>query len=103
MHKARLKDGRIVAVKISHPNIESKFAVDLGIMRFFARFVSKKYSHYGWICKDTKLRIFFFVNQDNFATRNEMDSNGCSVRTVLDHNVKSIEFIIGSEELVAVQ
>jgi aarF domain-containing kinase len=40
VHKARLKDGRIVAVKISHPNIESKFAVDLGIMRFFARLIT---------------------------------------------------------------
>jgi aarF domain-containing kinase len=39
VHRARLKNGKLVAVKILHPHIETKFEVDLQILRLFASLI----------------------------------------------------------------
>jgi predicted unusual protein kinase regulating ubiquinone biosynthesis (AarF/ABC1/UbiB family) len=39
VHRARLKNGKLVAVKILHPHIETKFEVDLQILNLFASLV----------------------------------------------------------------
>jgi ubiquinone biosynthesis protein len=40
VHKARLHDGRVVAVKVRRPKIEQVVDFDLGVMRMFARAMS---------------------------------------------------------------
>jgi ubiquinone biosynthesis protein len=40
VHKARLHDGRVVAVKVRRPKIEQVMGFDLGVMRMFARVMS---------------------------------------------------------------
>jgi ubiquinone biosynthesis protein len=41
VHKARLPDGRVVAVKVRRPNVVELCAFDLGVMRLAARFLGK--------------------------------------------------------------
>lgn len=40
VHKARLKDGRVVAVKVRRPRLDELVAFDLGVMRLGARVLS---------------------------------------------------------------
>ena len=39
VHKAILKDGKVVAIKVRHPNTENSVYKDLAILRFLSKVV----------------------------------------------------------------
>jgi len=57
VYKAKLKDGREVAVKIRHPNIVENIDLDLKLMQSFARFLGS-FKSYSWMNPEENVITF---------------------------------------------
>uniref|UniRef100_A0A1B6DRM8 Protein kinase domain-containing protein n=1 Tax=Clastoptera arizonana TaxID=38151 RepID=A0A1B6DRM8_9HEMI len=59
VHKARLKDGSIVAIKVQHPYVKGNSIVDLKTMEVLAKIVSRVFPNFKfqWLVDETKRNI----------------------------------------------
>ncbi|XP_035824721.1 aarF domain-containing protein kinase 1 [Aplysia californica] len=74
VHKARLRDGRLVAVKIQHPKVKAHSHVDIRTMEFLVHAVNWAFPNfnYVWLAEETKKNLpveLDFVNEGQNCER----------------------------------
>ncbi|XP_064621315.1 aarF domain-containing protein kinase 1-like [Lineus longissimus] len=59
VHKATLKDGRVVAVKIQHPDVQSHAAIDMKCMEILVKAVAWAFPEFQfmWLAEETKKNL----------------------------------------------
>ncbi|KAL1131665.1 hypothetical protein AAG570_011278, partial [Ranatra chinensis] len=59
VHKAKLKDGRIVAVKVQHPYVQSSSKIDMKILQVLVQLVSWTFPdfHFQWLVDESNKNI----------------------------------------------
>ena len=74
VHKARLKDGREVAVKVQHPRVKQHSFVDMKTMSVLVHIVAKVFPEFSflWLAEETKKNLpleLDFINEGRNAER----------------------------------
>ena len=74
VHKAKLKDGKVVAVKVQHPNVKKHAFVDMTTMECLVRIVDKIFPEFSFnfLVEETKRNLpleLDFVNEGKNAER----------------------------------
>lgn len=59
VHKAKLHDGRVVAVKVQHPNVKAHSTVDMATMDLLIRIVAKIFPKFSflWLAEEMKKNL----------------------------------------------
>ena len=65
VHKARLLDGRVVAVKVQRPGVDAKLLADIANLKTFAKIVSESlpidYYKIFWLVPNVEQHNKFYV------------------------------------------
>lgn len=74
VHKATLKDGRVVAVKVQHPRVKQHSYVDMATMDVLVHLVAKIFPEFSflWLAEETKKNLpleLDFINEGRNAER----------------------------------
>ena len=74
VHKAKLKDGTVVAVKIQHPNVKAHSYIDTKAMEFLVHLVKRLFPEFRfvWLVKEMKINLpneLDFLNEGRNAVR----------------------------------
>lgn len=72
VHKAKLKDGSVVAVKVQHPNVRRHSFIDMTTMDILVNAVAKVFTEFSllWLADETKRNLpleLDFVHEANNA------------------------------------
>ncbi|CAG2169391.1 unnamed protein product, partial [Oppiella nova] len=103
VHKARLKDGRVVAVKVQHPFVKRHSYVDMKTMDVLVNLVDKIFPEFSflWLAEETKRNLpleLDFINEGRNAER--------LARTFANYSwlkIPSIEWSLTSDRLLVME
>ncbi|CAG2113844.1 unnamed protein product [Medioppia subpectinata] len=103
VHKARLKDGRLVAVKVQHPHVKRHSYIDMKTMDVLVQLVGTIFPEFSflWLAEETKRNLpleLDFINEGRNAER--------LARTFANFlwlKIPSIEWSLSSERLLVME
>ncbi|XP_065199978.1 aarF domain-containing kinase 1 [Planococcus citri] len=109
VHKAKLKDGRMVALKVQHPSVKGNSTVDMKTMEILSKIVSYMLPDFKvqWLVDETKKNIprelDFELEADNTEKARQMFRHlpwlkiPSVFRDLCSHRVLALEFVEGGQ------
>ncbi|XP_054153228.1 aarF domain-containing protein kinase 1-like [Oppia nitens] len=103
VHKARLHDGRLVAVKVQHPRVKQHSYIDMTTMDILVKLVDKIFPEFSfqWLAEETRRNLpleLDFINEGRNAERIARTFAQCSWL-----KVPAIDWTISSKRLLTME